>query len=179
MLLSRFLVALNQKLNTIPTKKSSSSIEFYLQNFPFLLIMVLYQKRGVTIVDRILSTKLSFPFNYGFVPETWSNDNDPLDAVVLSSKPQNTGAVIESRIIGLLATKDEKGTDAKLITVPSSETNPIFTKINTIEDLDEQTLNNIQYFYKNYKIIEPGKWVDIDGYASKEEAESKLKIAIE
>ncbi|HAI22346.1 TPA: inorganic pyrophosphatase [Candidatus Collierbacteria bacterium] len=131
------------------------------------------------VVDRILSTKLSFPFNYGFVPETWSNDNDPLDAVVLSSKPQNTGAVIESRIIGLLATKDEKGTDAKLITVPSSETNPIFTKINTIEDLDEQTLNNIQYFYKNYKIIEPGKWVDIDGYASKEEAESKLKIAIE
>ena len=131
------------------------------------------------VVDRILSTKLSFPFNYGFVPETWSNDNDPLDAVVLSSKPQNTGAVIESRIIGLLATKDEKGTDAKLITVPNSETNPIFTKINTIEDLDEQTLNNIQYFYKNYKIIEPGKWVDIDGYASKEEAESKLKIAIE
>ena len=131
------------------------------------------------VVDRILSTKLSFPFNYGFVPETWSNDNDPLDAVVLSSKPQDTGTVIESRIIGLLATKDEKGTDAKLITVPNSETNPIFTKINTIEDLDEQTLNNIQYFYKNYKIIEPGKWVDIDGYASKEEAESKLKIAIE
>jgi len=131
------------------------------------------------VVDRILSTKLSFPFNYGFVPETWSNDNDPLDAVVLSSKPQDTGTVIESRIIGLLATKDEKGTDAKLITVPNSETNPIFTKINTIEDLDEQTLSNIQYFYKNYKIIEPGKWVDIDGYASKEEAESKLKIAIE
>ncbi|MFZ3069410.1 MAG: inorganic diphosphatase [Microgenomates group bacterium] len=130
-------------------------------------------------VDRILSTELSFPFNYGFVPETWSMDNDPLDAVVLSSKPIETGSIIESRIIGLLATKDEKGTDAKLITIPSSETDQIFTKINTIEDLDEQTLSNIQYFYKNYKIIEPGKWVDIDGYASKEEAESKLKIAIE
>jgi inorganic pyrophosphatase len=131
------------------------------------------------IVDRILSTELSFPFNYGFIPETWSQDNDPLDAVVLSSQPIQTGNVVASRLIGLLATKDEQGTDAKLITVPNSETDPLFTKIKTIEDLDKPTLANIQYFYKNYKIIEPGKWVDIDGYFSKKEADLKLTEAIE
>ncbi len=131
------------------------------------------------LVDRVLSTELSFPFNYGFVPETWSKDNDPLDAVVLSSLQLDTGKVIESKIIGLLATIDEKGTDTKLITIPNSETNPIYSKINTVEDLDQKTKSNIQYFYKNYKIIEPGKWVDIDGYFSKDEAEIKLSEAIE
>jgi len=130
-------------------------------------------------VDRILSTELSFPFNYGFVPETWSMDNDPLDAVVLSTTSFKTGDVITAKIIGLLATKDEEGRDTKLITVSNSETNPFLNKIEKVEDLDQQTQNNIQYFYKNYKIIEPGKWVDIDGYFSKNEAELKLSEAIE
>lgn len=131
------------------------------------------------VVDRVLSTNLSFPFNYGFIPETWEKDNDPLDIVVLSSKPIKTGSVVESRIIGMLITTDEKGKDAKLITVENSEKSPVFSGINTIDDLDKQTLDNIEYFYKNYKIIEPGKWVDIDGYAGKEEAEKKLTGAIE
>ena len=130
------------------------------------------------VVDRVLTTNLHFPFNYGFIPETWSNDNDPLDAVVLGSEKINTGTVIKSKVIGLLRTIDEKGTDQKLITIPISETNSQLKKINTIDDLDKDTLSDIEYFYKNYKIIEPGKWVDIDGYSSKEEAENILSESI-
>lgn len=125
--------------------------------------------REIFVVDRVLSTNLAFPFNYGFIPETWSMDGDPLDAVVLSSKPLQTGNVVVSRIIGMLATTDEMGADSKLITVPKSD---------TTETLDKKTVDNIEYFYKHYKLIEPEKWVDVDGYFSKEKAEIKLSDAI-
>jgi len=137
------------------------------------------QEKETFNIDRVLSTNLSFPFNYGFIPGTWEADADPLDAVVLSSKPLQTGNIVETRVIGMLATTDEKGTDTKLITVLNSETNSTLTKLNTVEDLDKQTLANIEYFYKNYKIIEPNKWVDINGYSSKNIAETKLSEAIE
>jgi len=121
------------------------------------------------VFDRIINTEVSFPFNYGFIPETWENDGDPLDAIVLSSKPLETGNVVVSRIIGMLATTDEMGADSKLITVPKSD---------TTETLDKKTVDNIEYFYKHYKLIEPEKWVDVDGYFSKEKAEIKLSEAI-
>lgn len=131
------------------------------------------------VVNRVLNSNLSFPFNYGFVPETWSNDNDPLDVMVLSSQTLPTGTQIKTRVVGLLATTDQEGKDSKLITVPASEKDQLFSNIKDIDSLDKQTLANIEYFYKNYKINEPGKWVDIDGYLSKEAAEIKLKEAIE
>jgi len=131
------------------------------------------------IVDRVLSSNLSFPFNYGFVPETWSNDDDPLDVAVISSEIFATGSQVKVRIIGLLETTDQSGKDSKLITVPLSEKESIFSDINDVTTLDQETLSNIEYFYKNYKINEPNKWVDINGYLSKQEAEIKLKEAIE
>jgi inorganic pyrophosphatase len=131
------------------------------------------------VSSRILNSNLAFPFNYGFVPETWSTDNDPLDVMVLSSAVYPTGTQIKARIIGLLATTDQEGKDSKLITVPVSENESLFANLRDIADLDKQTQENIDYFYKNYKINEPGKWVDIDGYFSKKEAAQKLNEAIE
>jgi inorganic pyrophosphatase len=135
--------------------------------------------KEVFAVDRVLYTKYSYPFNYGFIPETWSADNDPLDVVLLSSQSISTGTLVESRVIGVLVTKDEEGTDEKIIAVPDSKADPFFSEINTIDNLDEKILSKIEHFYKNYKISEPDKWVDIDGYLSKEEAEKILTDAIE
>ena len=73
------------------------------------------------VVSRVLNSGLSFPFNYGFVPETWSTDNDPLDVMVLSSEILPTGTQIKVRVVGLLATTDQEGKDSKLITVPVTE----------------------------------------------------------
>lgn len=131
------------------------------------------------VLDRVLTSNLAFPFNYGFVPETWSHDNDPLDVAILSSETFPTGSQIRSRIIGLLETTDQSGKDTKLIVVPISESNPLFANIQDVDTLDKETLSNIEFFYKNYKINESGKWVDINGYRSKNEAETVLKNAIE
>ena len=76
----------------------------------------------------------------------------------------------------MLITTDQEGDDSKLITIPITEKDPQLAKIIT---LDKQTIDNIDYFYKNYKINEPGKWVDINGYIPKEEAETKLDEAID
>jgi len=131
------------------------------------------------VVNRVLSSILSFPFNYGFVPETWSTDDDPLDVIILCSEVLPTGTQLQARVVGLLATTDQEGKDSKLITVPISEKEPLFANITDIDTLDKQTLENIQYFYKNYKINEPGKWVDIDGFFPKEQALVKLHEAID
>jgi inorganic pyrophosphatase len=132
-------------------------------------------KNDKFVVDRILKTTLSFPFNYGFVPETWSSDNDPLDVAVISSESLPTGSQIKTRIVGMLTTTDQEGVDSKLITIPISETDPRFSNITT---LNKQTIDNIEYFYKNYKLNEPGKWVDINGFLSKEKAEEILSNSI-
>lgn len=122
------------------------------------------------VLNRVLDTTLSFPFNYGFIPETWEEDNDPLDAIVLNSKPLETGSLVETKIIGTLSTTDEKGKDSKIITVTVSDNS---------QGLDKKTMDNIEYFYKHYKMIEPNKWVDIDGYLPKVDAEKILFKAIE
>ena len=67
------------------------------------------------ICDRILYTPFSFPFNYGFIPNTLSGDGDPLDALVYMEQPLVPGCYIKCRIIGCLETVDENGEDAKLI----------------------------------------------------------------
>lgn len=130
------------------------------------------------VFDRNINSQFSFPFNYGFIPETWSTDNDPLDAVVLSSKPMPTGTQVETRLVGLLSTTDQEGQDSKLITIPLSENDSTLSKIINIEDLGIDLNEKIQTFYKNYKLNEPGKWVDINGLLSKADAEKTLLDSI-
>jgi len=126
------------------------------------------------VVDRFLYTAFSYPFNYGFIPQTWSEDEDALDIVVLASQPVAVGAVIECRIIGLLETEDEEGGDAKLIAVPKAKIDPAFADVNDVSDLPDHLKNKIKHFYENYKSIEPGKWVKVTKWLGKEEAQKTV-----
>lgn len=128
--------------------------------------------------DRFLYTAFKYPFNYGFIPGTWSEDEDPLDVVVIASEAVSTGTLIECRIIGMLATEDEEGTDAKLIAVPKGKVDPAFKDVNSIDDLPEYLTNKIKHFYENYKSIEPNKWVKVTGWKSKEEAQDEVEKGI-
>ncbi len=130
------------------------------------------------VVDRFLYTAFSYPFNYGFIPQTWSEDEDALDIVVLSSEPVPTGVLIECRVIGMLATEDEEGTDAKLIAVPKAKIDPQFAKVEDMKDLPEYLVNKVKHFYENYKSIEPGKFVKITGWKSREEARKTVEDCI-
>lgn len=133
---------------------------------------------GVIFVDRFLYTEMEYPFNYGFVPQTLAGDGDPVDVLVLSSKPVVPGVVIPSRPIGMLAMTDEAGQDEKVIAVPLPKLDPKFASYNDVSDIAKEIKDKILYFFENYKKTEPGKWVKITGWKGKDVALDTIKKAL-
>jgi inorganic pyrophosphatase len=123
------------------------------------------------ILDRTLYSSVYFPFEYGFIEGTQSEDGDPLDAVLISSFPTFPGCLVRARAIGILYMEDEGGIDYKIIAVPQEKIDPRFKEIQDINDLSEHSKAEIKEFFEIYKRLEPGKWVKIKDFGSKKEAE--------
>jgi inorganic pyrophosphatase len=130
------------------------------------------------VCDRVLYTPFSFPFNYGFIPNTLSGDGDPLDAIVYMEESLIPGCYIKCRVIGCLETSDEKGEDCKLILVPSKKVSPTTNDINSILDLPKSFLEKVTYFYQHYKDLEK-KQVTIGNLLDKKEAVEIYNRALE
>jgi inorganic pyrophosphatase len=131
-------------------------------------------------LDRVLYSPMYFPFEYGFIEGTLSDDGDPLDVVVVSENATFPGCVIPCKVIGMLNMEDESGLDYKVIAVPDDKIDPRFKNVHTLEDLNEHTKKMIQEFFETYKRLEPNKWVKVSGFEPKEIAEriiekSKIK----
>ena len=86
------------------------------------------------------------------------------------------GVVVEARPIGVLNMTDDGGGDAKLVCVPDDKR---FEDIQDISDLNDFLVKEIEHFFTRYKDLEPGKWVKIEGWAGREEAEAELQRSIE
>ncbi|QKR00515.1 inorganic diphosphatase [Metallosphaera tengchongensis] len=137
------------------------------------------EEEDVIKVDRVLYTSMVYPFNYGFVPGTLEEDGDPIDVLVITNYPLMPGTVIEARPVGVVHMKDEEGTDEKIVAVPKDKTDPTFSRIKDINDLEEPVKNKIVHFFEHYKELEPGKWVKIEGWGSAAEAKQKIVKAME
>ena len=116
--------------------------------------------------DRVLSTSMKYPGNYGFIPKTLSGDGDPLDVLLICDFPILPGVLISSKIIGVLLTTDEKGTDEKIIAIPSPSVQQKSKYINDISDIDSFVLSNIKHFFTHYKDNDEDKWVTVDRFES-------------
>jgi inorganic pyrophosphatase len=125
-------------------------------------------------VDRFVATPMFYPANYGYVPQTLSEDGDPLDVLVVSPYPVVPGAVIRSRVVGVLNMTDESGVDAKLLAVPHTKLTKIYDHVQEIGDLPELLLKQIVHYFENYKALEPGKWVKVDGWDNAEAARAEI-----
>ena len=125
---------------------------------------------GAIFVDRFMSTALSYPCNYGFVPHTLSGDGDPIDVLVYTNYPLLAGSVISVKPIGVLVTEDEKGSDEKILAIPTTKTDPFFADINSHTDLPDIFLQRINHFYERYKDLEEGKWVKVTGWEDQKKA---------
>lgn len=134
---------------------------------------------GALLVDRFMGTCMFYPANYGFVPHTLSEDDDPLDVLVVTPYPLVHGAVIEARPVGVLKMTDDGGVDAKIIAYPKQKLTPMYNEINDIDDMPELLKSQIQHFFEQYKANEPGKWVKIDGWGNAEEAKQITQESIE
>lgn len=114
--------------------------------------------------DRLLTTSMLYPGNYGYIPNTLSGDGDPLDILLVCDYAIYPGTVVEVKVIGVLLTTDEKGKDEKIIAVPSNAVDASFQDINTLEDLGNMIKKRIYHFFEHYKDIDDNKWVKVDGF---------------
>ena len=129
---------------------------------------------GALWVDRFMGTAMHYPCNYGYVPDTLSDDGDPVDVLVVSPFPLLPGSVIRSRPIGVLKMTDEAGEDAKVLAVPIDKLTGMYKNVTTFRDIPAFTLDQIAHFFEHYKDLEAGKWVRIDGWEGPEEAKEEI-----
>jgi len=139
------------------------------------------EEKGYFELDRVLYSPFFFPFDYGFIPQTASEDNDSLDVILLTTFPTFPGCLIKTRPIGLFLMKDEKGLDNKIVAVPLEKIDPRFKEIQDINDLPEHLKKEIEVFFADYKKLEKEKYkfVKIEGFQGKEEAYEVIRKAIE
>jgi len=109
------------------------------------------------VLDRVIPSSVVFPVEYGFVPRTWAEDDDPLDIMVLSYEPLEVGCIVKVRMVGALVVEDEKGEDVKVLSVPVSDAR--YDGYHDITDVHPHLLREIQEFFETYKRLEPHKWV--------------------
>lgn len=133
---------------------------------------------GAIFVDRILSTSMRYPCNYGYIPNTLCGDGDPADVLVVMNSPLIPGCVVKCRPIGVLKMTDESGEDAKLLAVPVSKTTKLYDNIQSYKDLPEIQIKQIAHFFERYKDLEEGKWVRVDGWEDADAAKQEIIDAI-
>jgi inorganic pyrophosphatase len=129
------------------------------------------------MVDRFMATPMFYPANYGYIPNTLSEDGDALDVLVVTPYPVVPGSVIRARPIGILNMSDEAGKDAKLIAVPHDKLSVLYQDVKEPSDLPALLIEQIEHFFENYKDLEKGKWVKIDGWAGSEAAKAEIMKA--
>jgi inorganic pyrophosphatase len=129
------------------------------------------------VLDRMIPSSVVFPVEYGFVPQTWYDDNDPLDIMVMSYEPLEVGCIVRVRVIGALVIEDEKGIDTKILSVLVDDAR--FEGIHDITDVHVHQLKEIQEFFETYKRLEPHKWVKVMGWENAAIAKEIVQYAAE
>ncbi|MGC1182304.1 inorganic diphosphatase [Legionella sp.] len=136
------------------------------------------KESGALFVDRFLSTPMFYPVNYGYIPNTLSEDGDPVDVLVVTPAPLINASVISCRVVGMLKMTDESGTDAKLLAVPTNKLTNIYDSVHSYTDLPQHLLNLITHFFTHYKDLEVGKWVKVDGWVDANVALDEIMASI-
>jgi inorganic pyrophosphatase len=136
------------------------------------------KESGAMFVDRFMSTAMHYPCNYGYIPQTLSDDGDPVDVLVITPFPLAPSVVVTCRPIGVLRMEDEAGGDAKLLAVPIDKILPIYRQWQQPSDLHEMRLHQIQHFFEHYKDLEAGKWVKVGGWEGPDAARAEVREGI-
>lgn len=129
---------------------------------------------GALTVDRFMGTAMQYPCNYGYIPQTLSEDGDPVDVMIITPAPLLSGCVISCRPVGVLKMCDEAGPDPKLLAVPMPKLTPSYNHVIDYKDLLQDKLAKITHFFEHYKDLEEGKWVKLEGWGGVEDARKEI-----
>ncbi|HIP74260.1 MAG TPA: inorganic diphosphatase [Euryarchaeota archaeon] len=131
---------------------------------------------GIIRLDRVLYSPFHYPFDYGFIPGTYCEDGDPLDALVIMDEPTYPGVLVEAVPIGLLEMIDSGERDEKILCVPAKD--PRYKEVKDIKDVPEHILKEISHFFEHYKDLQ-GKKTEIIGWKGSIDAKRKVVEAVE
>jgi inorganic pyrophosphatase len=127
---------------------------------------------GMFRLDRVLYSAVHYPGDYGLIPRTLHEDNDPLDVLVMIKEPTFTGCLIDVRPVGVLKMLDKGEPDDKILAVPIDD--PAHGEYFDIADLPQHYLKEIEHFFSIYKDLEEHKQVTIAGWEDREAAEALI-----
>ena len=131
---------------------------------------------GLLKADRVLYSAVHYPANYGFVPQTYCDDGDPLDVLMLCQEPLTPLSIARCRAIGVIPMADDKGQDDKIIAVHVDD--PQYADYRDIREVPQHILAELQRFFLDYKVLER-KQVAIEALQGHAEAEAVILAAIE
>lgn len=134
------------------------------------------KETGFLRLDRVLYSAVHYPADYGFVPRTFCEDGDPLDALVLGQDPVYPLTIIEARAIGVMRMRDEKGVDDKILAVNVRD--PAFSDYVDRKQLPHHAEREIKRFFQDYKILE-NKTVEVEDILGPTEAHAILREALD
>lgn len=133
---------------------------------------------NMVMVDRFLTTAMTYPCEYGYIPKTLSEDGDPVDVLVIAPFSLFPGSVIRCRPVGMLRMTDESGKDTKILAVPVNKLTTLYQDVKEPENLPAMLLKKIEHFFKHYKDLEEGKWTKIEGWQNSSAAKEEIKSSI-
>jgi inorganic pyrophosphatase len=110
------------------------------------------KETGLLRLDRVLFSAVHYPANYGFIPRTYCDDGDPLDALVLGQEPVHPLTLVDARAVGVMRMRDEKGIDDKIVAV--SVRDPAFADYTDKSQLPNHILREMRRFFEDYKRLE-------------------------
>lgn len=134
------------------------------------------KRTGLLRLDRVLYSAVYYPANYGFIPQTYAEDDDPLDVLVLCQEAVAPMTLVTARAIGLMTMVDTGKKDHKILAVAVGD--PEFNGYNDARELPNHRLMMLRRFFQDYKYLE-GKSVEVDEIQSAEEAMPIIEQALE
>ena len=134
------------------------------------------KKTGLLSLDRVLFTATYYPLNYGFIPRTYGDDNDPLDVLLLCSQPIQPMTIVRSYTIGVMYMDDGGKGDEKIIAIPYSE--PTYMGYTDVKELPKHIFEELKHFFSVYKQLESKK-TDVKEIGGPIEAVAVIEKAME